>query len=152
MCTIEGSRNADRPASPAQPASSRPVLLMADADHLTVWSLKHYLRDSYAVVQASRTPEALDFLRHRRVDAVVVSDNLPGGELERVVELALQRVPAGKVIKLQSLVEEAPGEPPAAVIVLEKPFDLGHLKELLEDLPHPQPTDPVDGPSAEGAP
>ena len=142
----------DGAASEVGAQGSKPVLLMADADRLTVWSLRHYLGGSYAVVHAGGTGEALDFLRQGRADAVVISDNLPGGELDRLVELALQQVGPGKVIKLQSLVEEPRGEAASPTIVLEKPFDLGQLKGLLEDMRPAGPGGSADPPSAEGAP
>ena len=131
-------------------ADSRPVLLMADADVLTVWALRLYVSGSYRVVSVGKTDQALEYLRQGRVDAVVVSDNLPGGEWDGLVELALRRVGSGKVVKLQSLVEQPADEAREPTIVLEKPFDLGMLKDLLEKMLPTEPLGPA-GPSTSHA-
>ena len=147
MCAIDGADKVteagparDLRASQEMPTEDElPILLVADADRLTVWSLRHFLRGSYRVVHAPTTGEAVAHLEQGPADALVVSDNLPGTSVKRLVATALRHLPAQRVIKLVSLVEEDQEAPPTGVTTLEKPFDLGHLKEILEDL---RPTSP----------
>jgi hypothetical protein len=52
----------------------------------------------------------------------------------------VERYPGLIIIKLVSLVDEELGEIPPTVMVVEKPFDLAHMKSLLEQ---PRPTSPA---------
>jgi DNA-binding NtrC family response regulator len=140
MCAIDGAREVagaaarddHRAASAARPEAHQRVLLVADADRLTVWSLRHYLRDSHRVVQANTAADVSEHLERGPADALVVSDNLPAGQVRRLLTSATEQDPTLRIIKLVSLVEQDDGETPEPVTVLEKPFDLGHLKELLD--------------------
>jgi DNA-binding response OmpR family regulator len=123
----------ETPSSSGPTKEAKPVLLVADADRLTLWSLEHFLGDGYTVIQAPTSAEAMDFLGRSRADAVVISDNLPDGVPSRLVECAIRRVSSGPVVLLQPLVQEPREGLPDSVVVLEKPFDLEHLKALLEN-------------------
>ena len=128
------------PLSEAQEDSRGPTVVMADADHLTAWALRHFLRTSHRVVHVSTAAEAMDRLERGPAHALVVSDNLPRREVEGLITRGVERYPGLIIIKLVSLVDEELGEIPPTVMVVEKPFDLAHMKSLLEQ---PRPTSPA---------
>jgi DNA-binding NtrC family response regulator len=130
------------PFSEARAESAKPTVLMADADRLTAWALGHFLRASHRVVHVATAAEAREQLQRGPAHALVVSDNLPQREVEGLIATALERHAGLTIIKLVSLVDEEPKDVPQRVIMVEKPFDLAHMKSLLEQ---PRPTSPAPG-------
>jgi DNA-binding NtrC family response regulator len=159
MCATDGHSDADQDAVPQEAPtlseehenSRDPTVLMADADRLTAWALRHFLRKSHRVVHVATAAEAMDRLEHGPVHALVVSDNLPHREVERLIAWALERDPGLTIIKLVSLVDEELGEIPSTVMVVEKPFDLVHLRTLLEQARPPSPAPVSDRPFPDGS-
>ena len=150
MCANESHSDANQDAVPQEAPtlskvhedSPKPTVLMADADRLTAWALRHFLRTSHRVVHVATAAEAMGRLERGPAHALVVSDNLPHREVESLIARAVERYPGLTIIKLVSLVDEELGEIPPTVMVVEKPFDLAHLKALLEQ-PRPASAAPV---------
>ena len=120
--------------SPLAPPVKVPVILMADADHLTGWALQQYLSGAYLVIQVGTVGDALSVLATRPVSGVIVSDNLPGGNLEQLLEAAALKVAPGRVIKLVPMIEAPMDRKPEKAFLVEKPFSLEHLRTLLDEM------------------
>lgn len=129
-----GAGLASRGSQGSVPVRAMPVVLMADGDHLTGWALGQYLSGRYVVVQVESASEAMGFLSDHEAEAVIVSDNLQGGDLDVVLARAVSAVSADHVIKLVPMIEDSRGPETSSVVLLEKPFSLERVKELLDGI------------------
>lgn len=112
------------------PASRAENLLVVEPEELVRWSLVTYLGRWFAVFAPTSGASAESILEERRIDAVIVSDDLAGQAAERIAALARSRNPSVKIVRTLS----GPGSgnaPPGDEMCLEKPFDLSELAALL---------------------
>lgn len=107
---------------------------------LTQWSLRSYLGKWFSVDAADSVASAqaiLDVLR--RVDALIVSGELPSTALAALEQRATSRHPGIAIVRIATRSGKA-CQPSPHVACLEKPFELAQVARLLgisgNELPH----------------
>ncbi len=114
---------------PDEGLSARPVVVV-DGDHLTRWSISRYLERSCPVASADSLARARHKLDQRPA-AVVIGDVLPDGNPDEIINEIHVRFPGVTIVKLTSQVADRSEPPVPHVAILEKPFLLHRLGELL---------------------
>lgn len=115
---------------PAADADPRGRLLVVDDDPLARWSLATYLQKWFDVDATDSLDDATALLAQDDVCALIVSDELPGAQIDTLEARARQLHPRLKTIRTVTGVLGSK-RPPAGVIRLEKPFQLSELASLL---------------------
>ncbi len=125
--TNPGTNAASDNVSPQQPARN---LLIVEPESLIRWSLVTYLAKWFTMYAADSGSAANRFLDKHRIDAAVVSDDLPSGVAEEIEDRALS---LNSSVRLVCTVTNPPGEKVCARTTqcLEKPFELAELAHLL---------------------
>lgn len=112
-----------------------PSVLVVDDEPLVRWSVAETLGDSgYAVSQAGDALQALESMRAKGADVVLLDLRLPDSSDLGVVSLLRRLSPASKIILMtaygsDTLNEEARSR--GAFSVLDKPFDMSVLPTLV---------------------
>ncbi len=124
--TPETNAGSDK-VSPQQPVQT---LLIVEPESLIRWSLVTYLAKWFTVYAADSGSAADRFLDEHRIDAAVVSDDLPCGVGEEIEARALS---LNSSVRLVCTVTNPPGEKTCTRTTkcLEKPFELAELANLL---------------------
>lgn len=115
-------------------APSRPYIVVVEPDPLMRWSIETFLNERFEVRTASTVAEACAVVGRVSPWAVVVADPMPDGGADAIIRAALQANPRARVIC--TVAGPRPGTDPAArhpagVRVIEKPFLLDSLAEML---------------------
>jgi len=114
-----------------KPASGRRRrVLLVEPDALTRWSIGQYLGRWFIVEATADGPSAEALLARRSFVALMVSDQIPEDDLERIQRLAGRRNPAVRIVRMVSGAAEL-REPQTGLLSLEKPFALSALARLL---------------------
>ncbi len=105
-------------------------VLVVDPDRLTRWSVRAYLGDHMEVLAVESAAGALQVLGQDKVEAVVVSEDLPNNGADKVEMHARSGNPCVVVVRTVSepIHDGVLGE---STVRLEKPFKLSRLAELL---------------------
>lgn len=118
--------------------SSTRRLLVVEPEALLRWSLSTYLGRWFRVFAVESGAAANKILNRRKVDAAVVSDDLPNHEADVVESRVRAANTQARVIRTASSpIESCP--PNSAAGRIEKPFKLSELARLLSDA---APTEP----------
>lgn len=113
-----------------QPADSHGRLLIVDQDPLARWSLATYLQRWFAVDATDSLNEGTELLERGDVAALIVSDELPGAQIDVLEARARQLNPRVATIRTVTGVLGAK-RPTTGAIRVEKPFQLPNLARLL---------------------
>jgi hypothetical protein len=113
-------------SSNAVPDRARVVLI--ESNTLTVWAIKRTLSSAYDLVCCSTLDAARAELAKSTVASVICGSPVMDDHPEALAEIA--QVKGRKVLALVSDIDR---DVPATVRVLEKPFDLARLSEILAD-------------------
>jgi hypothetical protein len=111
----------------SHPRAGRIVLV--EPNELTRWSVCTYLRRWFSVDSASTVAGAERLLRAAPITALVISDQIASGALERLVQFA-RRINAEVRSIVMVTSDDAHGPHPTAAQI-EKPFALPDLARLL---------------------
>jgi len=122
------------PAAHAADAAKGPLVLVIEPDNLTRWSIQAYLCSHCRVTPVRSVRSALEMLSTCTPDMIVLSDALPSEQTTELIRHARQRNASLRIVQLVSDLHALLSEP--GVIVLEKPFALARLAELLPGLGH----------------
>ena len=124
--TSEGPGVSGDPAVPGETGQ----LLVVEPEELVRWSLVTYLTRWFDVFTAESRAVADRILDDRRIDAVVVSDDLTDRAAEEIEAHARSRNPSVRVVRT---VTNPPGGQASVqdTFCLEKPFELSELASLL---------------------
>jgi DNA-binding NtrC family response regulator len=106
-------------------------LLIIEPDLLTRWSLETYLDPWFDVHAAAGPEQARRCVGDQALDALIVSDAVPGPALGEIEREARRRNPAIRIIRTISGPEGAEKSAPEDAVRLEKPFDLRQLRSVL---------------------
>ncbi len=136
--TDENSAERTRPMPDEQARTGDSNLLVVEPDALTRWSLETYLRQWFTVHLADGLETARHLLDRYDFRAVVLSGDLPASELQEIETLARRRNPHVRLIRTVSG-PLAGATPPADEVLLEKPFRLTQLADLLNADRHQGP-------------
>lgn len=104
-------------------------LLIVDGDSLARWALVQFLERWFAVSAVDSLEEATALLERGDVTALVVSDDLPGGQIDAIEERARRRNP--QLLTVRTVDGVAAKRPSGGCVRLEKPFQLRDLARLL---------------------
>ena len=104
-------------------------IVLVEPNELTRWSVCTYLRRWFSVDSASTVAGAERLLRSAPVTALVISDQIASGALERLVQFARRVNAEVRPIVMVTSDDAHVPHPPAARI--EKPFSLPDLARLL---------------------
>lgn len=110
-------------------AADRRQLLLVEPNDLTRWALSAYLERWFHLISVESAERAEPILARGRVDAIVISDDVPTPalhDLERHAREANQDVRIVHTISRSDAVPDGPD-----TITLEKPFELDRLARLL---------------------
>lgn len=122
---------------PPPSESIRPVALVVEPDRLTRWSIRTYLEAWFDVRTAATAAEACALARTipaSRLSVAIVADRMPDGTADVVIQTVRECNPQAGIIETvvpPSLSEEVGRTPPPDVRVLEKPFLLDTLGDML---------------------
>ena len=106
---------------------SLPAVLLLEEDRLTSWSLRNFLGRFLEVIHCGSLGEALDQLQHPRLEFIIC-----GAPIVDVDPGALQQLAANPRHTVIALVSDVTQGIPESVAVVEKPFALEQLAELLQ--------------------
>jgi len=119
------------PDGESVPAGSpRGQILIVEPDPLTQWSLKTYLEKWFAVDATGSAGGAERILETRAVDALVISDEMPGEAITQIEERAHSFNARVAIVRMITDTRKACGGAPN-LNCLEKPFELARLAGLL---------------------
>jgi CheY-like chemotaxis protein len=112
-------------------------ILVVEDDKLFLWTLNHFLKkEGYDVCSALTGESAFD-LAQRQVFDVVISDfHLPGLNGRELIRKVKTLQPEAKTVLISAYQRDEVAEEDEAVLngYLNKPIELGTLKQLLLDL------------------
>jgi DNA-binding NtrC family response regulator len=109
---------------------TRGRLLILDKDALARWSLTQYLERWFSVTATDSLDEARRLIARGDVSALVVSDDLPGHQIDAVEDEARRLNPQVTTVRTVTGVLGTK-RPTTNSLRLEKPFQLGDLARLL---------------------
>lgn len=121
-------------------AMNQPLVLVVDDDYDLCDSLWELFRDrAFRVCLAHDVPEAINALKQRNYNVVVIDLKLPTGMGTKVLEFVRQANPQARSVVItghrsetEELVEQALSGGASAVCY--KPFNVGQLLEIVRDL------------------
>lgn len=114
-----------------QPRQSRGRLLIVDRDPLARWSLATYLQRWFSAAATDSLDDARQLLDAQDVCGIVVSDDLPGREIDLLEAEARRRNPHVAAIRTVTGVNGAKRPTGDVVLRLEKPYRLADVARLL---------------------
>jgi len=134
--TNHTTTKAGRRRGPGREAQRK--LLVVEPEALLRWSLSTYLSRWFRVFAVESSTAADRVLNRRRIDAAVVSEDLPNHEADVVETHVRNANTQARIIRTASSPIEGRSEG-AAVGRIEKPFKLSELASLLSA---PMPNEP----------
>lgn len=120
--------------------SVRPAALVVEPDRLTRWSIRTYLEAWFDVRTAATAAEACALARAipaSRLSVAIVAERMPDGTADVVIQTVRECNPQAGIIETvvcPSLTDECARTPPPDVKVLEKPFLLDTLGDMLRSV------------------
>ena len=105
-------------------------LLVVEPEPLLRWSLTTYLGKWFQVFAAESRSAADPVLQGHAIDAVILSDDLDGGDADELEKFVRSRKPSACVIRTISRPSRTSVGAPET-ICLEKPFELARLAGFL---------------------
>lgn len=124
------------PAPRAPDRSGRPVVLVLDDEGLIRWTMRERLREKgYTVLEAETGADALELLRTRHVDLLLLDFQLPDMDGIAVLRrLRSERIPCAAILMTA---HETPGLAESAAEygarqLVPKPFDLDEMVALVD--------------------
>jgi two-component system, response regulator, stage 0 sporulation protein F len=115
--------------------TNKQSILVVDDEPLTRWSVAETLRDSgYAVAQAGDALQALESVRAKGADVVLIDALLPDSTDLRVVSVLRRLSPESKIIVMTAYGSDAlnrEARSRGALTVLDKPFDMSVLPPVV---------------------
>lgn len=115
--------------------SSTPTVLVVDDEPLVRWSVSETLYDSgYDVTQAGDALQALEAVKTKGADVVLLDLRLPDSNDLGVVSVMRRLAPAAKIILMTAYGSDAlniEARSRGAFSVLDKPFDMSVLPPLI---------------------
>ncbi len=119
--------------STSHPSSKLHRLLIVEPVRLLRWSLSRYLSQWFCVEAVATTQEAEQVLDAGDVDAVLVSDALPRDGAHYVETRASRLNTHVRIVRMVS-VPVSFRKQVGPVRHIEKPFELGDMKKLLQEI------------------
>ncbi|HUK33961.1 MAG TPA: response regulator [Vicinamibacterales bacterium] len=115
--------------------STSPTVLVVDDEPLVRWSVSETLGESgYAVTQASDALQALEAVKAKPADVVLLDMRLPDSSDLGVISMMRRLAPATKIILMTAYGSDAvatEARSRGAFSVLDKPFDMSVLPPLV---------------------
>ena len=106
-------------------------LLIIEPDLLTRWSLKTYLEPWFTIYVGSAPDQVRKVASEKTLDAMIVSDAVPGVTAQQIEQTARDRNPAIQIVHTVSGPAVVENSTTDTTYRLEKPFELQRLKLLL---------------------
>ncbi|RJF87132.1 PAS domain-containing sensor histidine kinase [Oleomonas cavernae] len=139
---VEGAAEAvPEPAERAEPATSgsETILIVEDEDAVRNFAVRALRRQGYRVLEAATGEEALDLIEAgtERIDLMVSDVVMPSMDGPTLARMAMERLPALKVIMISGYAEEQfrkSLDPGLAFTFLAKPFSLKQLGQLVREV------------------
>jgi DNA-binding NtrC family response regulator len=111
---------------PGSQHNGRPLAVIVEEDQLTSWSLHSYLSPTFRIALCKTFKEASQYLSEACLRVVLLGNPIAAADRPTVVQLA-----ARQGVRVVALVSDAEQAVPRSVTVIEKPFALGRLAEVL---------------------
>ena len=102
-----------------------PVAIIIEDDPLTLWSLHCLLRATYKIITAPSANQALEMLQEPRLALVICGSPIEGNAA------AIGRIAKDTRAQVVALVSDAECQLPENVIMIEKPFALQRLADVV---------------------
>ncbi|HJT41978.1 MAG TPA: response regulator [Rhizomicrobium sp.] len=109
------------------------VLVVEDVALIRITIVDMVEQIGFAAVQAADAAQALAILEQEQVDILLTDLGLPGMSGRQLMEEALKRNPALKVIVASGYSTPEGASPSGTVAYLAKPFDLQKLRQVLQE-------------------
>lgn len=106
-------------------ADAHPVVIIIEDDPLTVWSLQSLLQSTCDVITTPDPEQALELLSAPQVRFVICGSPVEGDAQ------TISRIAASSQADVIALVSDADCDLPATVTMIEKPFVLARLADLV---------------------
>lgn len=112
-------------------------VLVVEDDKLFLWTLNHFLqKEGYEVCSALTGETAFDLARSQNFDVVISDFHLPGLNGRELIRKVKTLQPAAKAVLISAYQRDEVAEEDEAILngYLNKPIEMGTLKQLLQDL------------------
>jgi DNA-binding NtrC family response regulator len=118
-------------------ATRKTRILVVEDDKLFGWTLNHFLqKEGYEVCSATTAESAIDIAQQQPFDIVISDFHLPGLNGKELIQKIKVYQPEMKTVLISAYQKEEMGseDGPLTNGYLNKPIELGVLKELLQGL------------------
>lgn len=119
------------PRPTEQRSAVKQSLLIVEPDLLTRWSLQTYLDPWFEVHTEAEPQQAREWVGDQILDALIVSDAVPGSAIRRLERQARLRNPSVRIVRTVAAPSTAEKSTPGDAVRIEKPFDLRQLRRAL---------------------
>ena len=117
--------------------SKKMKILVVEDDKLFLWTLNHFLqKEGYEVCSALTGELAFDLAQHEAFDVVISDFHLPGLNGRDLIRRVKTLQPKAKTVLISAYQRDEVAEEDEPVLngYLNKPIELGTLRQLLLDL------------------